>query len=129
MVIPEQLEWSKPMAATYPRALVPIAERRRPGTLDSVPAALPAVSDPGYWIAHCEGYRVDSAGGRIGFVDRVTARSDGIVLTVRMGRLGRRVIEISAEEITCIVPRVERVWIRTLGDLASFDGARAEPRS
>jgi hypothetical protein len=123
MVIPEELEWRKQMAATYPGTCVPIAERCSPGALDSATAAFPAVSDPGYWIAHCEGYRVDSAGGRVGFVDRVTARPDGIVLTVRMGRLGRRVIEIPAEEITCIVPRAERVWIRTPGDPASFDGA------
>lgn len=117
------------MAATYPRDPVPISERCRPATPDSMPAARPAIFDPSYWIAHCEGYRVDSPGGRIGFVDRVTVQPDGIVLSVRMGRLGRRAIEIPADEITCILPRSERIWIRAPGDPPSLDTTRAEAGS
>jgi hypothetical protein len=73
----------------------------------------PETFDRAYWIRHCEGFRVDSGGGRIGFVDDVVTAHDRITLRVRLGRLGRRVVEIPADEIAFVVPRAQRVWLRT----------------
>jgi hypothetical protein len=69
--------------------------------------------DRAYWTRHCEGFRVDSGGGRIGFVDDVVTARGRIMLRVRLGRLGRHVAEIPADEIAFIVPRAQRVWLRT----------------
>jgi hypothetical protein len=70
------------------------------------------VLDGDYWIAHCEGYRVDAAGGRIGFVEAVLGSSGQLVLAVRAGLLGRRVVLVSAAEVAYLVPRVQRIWLR-----------------
>lgn len=82
----------------------------------------PAVQgfDRDYWIAHCDGYRVDAANRRIGFVERVRAEHGRVVLTIRSGRLGRHVRTISADEVAFIVPRAERIW------LAAPDGRTRE---
>jgi hypothetical protein len=72
--------------------------------------------DRDYWLAHCEGYRVDAADGRIGFVEDVRlgpAHPHDTVLAVRAGRLGRRLLLVPAEEAAYVVPRAERIWLRT----------------
>ncbi len=73
----------------------------------------PETFDRAYWTRHCEGFRVDSGGGRIGFVDDVVTARGRVMLRVRLGRLGRHVAEIPADEIAFIVPRAQRVWLRT----------------
>jgi hypothetical protein len=73
----------------------------------------PETFDHAYWTRHCEGFRVDSGGGRIGFVDDVVTARGRVMLRVRLGRLGRHVAEIPADEIAFIVPRAQRVWLRT----------------
>ena len=45
------------------RAAPPVVARRGPAL------------DHDYWVAHCEGYRVESHEGRLGFVDEVSART------------------------------------------------------
>lgn len=87
---------------------------RRPAGSDA------AGFDRAYWTRHCEGFRVDGAGGRVGFVEEVEATRDRVVLRVRMGRLGSHVIEIPAAEIAFIVPRAQRVWLRTSEDLGEL---------
>jgi hypothetical protein len=69
-----------------------------------------------YWLAHCEGYRVDADAGRIGFVDEVRLGSNhpsDTVLAVRTGRLGRRVLLVPAAAAASMVPRFERIWLRS----------------
>jgi hypothetical protein len=69
-----------------------------------------------YWLAHCEGYRVDADEGRIGFVEEVRLGPDhptDTVLAVRTGRLGRRIMLVPATETAFIVPRAERIWLRS----------------
>jgi hypothetical protein len=35
------------------------------------PASDSVCFDREYWLAHCEGFRVDAAGGRLGFVEAI----------------------------------------------------------
>ena len=67
-----------------------------------------------YWLAHCEGFRVDGCGGgRIGFVEDVRDHGGQPLLAVRAGVLGRRVLLIPAREVFEIVPRSMRIWLRS----------------
>lgn len=76
---------------------------------------LPGI-DTGYWLAHCEGFRVDGAEGRIGFVEEVRQPEDVTqepLLAIRMGMLGRRVALVPAGAVQAIVPRAQRLWLQT----------------
>jgi hypothetical protein len=93
--------------------------------------------DRDYWLEHCEGYRVDAEDGRLGFVEAVRAdgSSDGHLLCVRAGRLGRRLLFIPVSQVALIVPRLERIWlsapVRVVGGEASEPGSgksRSGPR-
>lgn len=81
-----------------------------PGANAAAPARGAAL-DNNYWLAHCDGYRVDSVGGRIGFVDQVDVELGRVVLRVRLGRLGRRILSINADDVAFIVPRAQRIWL------------------
>ncbi len=88
----------------------------RARTLRVAPEPVSHSIDTDYWLAHCEGYRVDGAEGRIGFVDEIrqdTAEPDQMLLAVRMGMLGRRIALIPANAVELIVPRAGRIWLRT----------------
>ena len=68
--------------------------------------------DRDYWLSHCEGFRVDTAHGRLGFVEEVRGGDIGdAVLAVRTGVLGRRVMLVPADAVDFIVPRAQRLWI------------------
>ena len=72
--------------------------------------------DRNYWVAHCEGYRVDGFEGRIGFVDEVRqnpADPATPLLAIRAGVLGRRILVVPANEVHLIVPAAQQVWLRT----------------
>jgi hypothetical protein len=82
--------------------------------------------DRDYWIAHCEGYRVDGNTGRIGFVEEVRpnpANPSSPLLAIRAGRLGRRIIVVPADEVHAIVPRSERIWLRAPVTITSSEAA------
>jgi hypothetical protein len=64
--------------------------------------------DRDYWLAHCEGYRVEGAAGRIGFVDEVR---EGGLLAVRAGILGRRLLIFDPGDVVEIVPRAKLVYL------------------
>ena len=70
--------------------------------------------DTGYWLAHCEGYRVDSRGGWIGLVVAVhrDERDRAESLAVLAGMYGRRRLIIPASEVEAIVPHAERVFLK-----------------
>lgn len=68
-----------------------------------------------YWLAHCEGYCVRSAGGRVGIVERVrlaqgTDRAESLV--VLAGMFGRRRMFIDVSQVTAIVPHEQRVLLK-----------------
>jgi len=72
--------------------------------------------DRDYWIAHCEGYRVDGHEGRIGFVEEVRDNPDDPatpLLAIRAGMLGRRILVATANQVHMIAPRAQQVWLRT----------------
>ncbi|HEX4929327.1 MAG TPA: hypothetical protein VFV62_01365 [Gaiellaceae bacterium] len=75
----------------------------------------PMSIDRDYWLSHCEGYRVDTADGRLGFVDEIRAGRDpdGDVLAVRAGVLGRRIVLVPVAEVEFVVPRAERIWLHS----------------
>ena len=84
--------------------------------------------DRDYWLAHCEGFRVDAEGGAIGFVDAVMEGPHGEpVLAVRAGMLGRRVLAVPGESVAFIVPRAQRIWLRSPVRILGSRGDRAEP--
>jgi hypothetical protein len=97
-------------------ALAAVGDGRRSAPLRSAPEladrelSLPAF-DRDYWLGQCQGYRVDGSGGRIGFVDGVHRERGNTVLAVRAGRLGRRILQVPAENVAFIVPRAQRIWL------------------
>jgi hypothetical protein len=94
----------------------------------SRPAPEPGPSiDREYWLAHCEGYRVDSPGGRIGLVEEVRRAAGGEraeSLAVLAGMLGLRRLVIPVREVEAIVPHAERVLLKTGATILG-----SEPRS
>jgi hypothetical protein len=64
------------------------------------------------WLRRCEGFRVDSPQGRVGFVEEVRygSRLDRPdVLAVRAGRIGRLLLIVPVAEIAEISLREERI--------------------
>jgi hypothetical protein len=65
-----------------------------------------------YWLGHCEGFRVDAPGGRLGLVEAVLHRRDdrrADALVVRGGLLGRHLLVVPASSVDEIEPRRQRV--------------------
>jgi hypothetical protein len=101
----------------------PVRRELGPRTEPRAPAQ-PDGFDRRYWLAHCEGYRVDAADGRLGFVEGIEADASGApLLVVRAGRLGRRLLLIPASEAAFIVPRAQRVWLRSPVAIAATKAA------
>jgi hypothetical protein len=72
--------------------------------------------DRRYWATHCEGFRVDFPGGAHGYVEEVRHGSDpdrAAALVIRVGVLGRRVVIVPVDEIEYLVPRAERIWLKS----------------
>jgi hypothetical protein len=75
-----------------------------------------AAFDRDYWVAHCEGYRVEGHEGRIGFVEEVRENPDDPstpLLAIRAGMLGRRILVVRADDVHLIAPRSQQVWLRS----------------
>ena len=85
----------------------------------------PTSFDRDYWLSHCEGFRVDTADGRLGFVEEVRAGvgRNGDVLAVRAGLLGRRIVLVPATGVDFIVPRAERIWLRSPVEILGSEAA------
>jgi hypothetical protein len=71
--------------------------------------------DTDYWLAHCEGYTVESSQGRVGLVEEVRRTQDGRAdnLAVLAGMLGRRRLIVPVSEVALIAPRTERITVRS----------------
>ncbi len=78
-------------------------------------APSPFALDQEYWLAHSEGYRVDSDTGRIGLVEEVCSTPTGHpdLLVLRTGRFGRRRLLLPAEEVMAVAPREGRLVVRS----------------
>jgi hypothetical protein len=71
-----------------------------------------AASNFDYWLRRCEGFRVDSPDGRVGFVEEVryASRLDRPdVIAVRVGLLARLLLIVPVGEIAEISPGDERI--------------------
>lgn len=82
--------------------------------------------DRDYWIAHCEGYRVDGHEGRIGFVEEVRenpADPKTPLLAIRAGMLGHRILVVPANEVHVIAPRSQHIWLRAPVTILQSDAA------
>jgi PRC-barrel domain len=67
-----------------------------------------------YWLRHCQGFRVDSADGRIGTVENVRFDSPPTrpqALAVRVGLFGKRLLIVPVSEVKAILPRQHRVLL------------------
>lgn len=98
--------------------------RPRASTARLSPCPPQAVFGRRYWLAHCEGYRVDRAEGRLGFVQEVHLGEDGrepAALVVRAGILGNRLVIVPVTEVAFIVPRAERIWLKSSAQLAATE--------
>ena len=72
-------------------------------------------ADLGYWLARCEGFRVEAPAGRLGTVSalRWESRADRPDrLVVRTGLLNRRELELQPAEIERIVPGQKLVVLK-----------------
>lgn len=68
-----------------------------------------------YFLGHCEGYRVETPEGRIGFVERVLGEEDDPeALVVRGGLFGNQVERVPVASVVAVEPRAERIRIRAL---------------
>jgi hypothetical protein len=67
------------------------------------------------WLGRCEGFRVESERGRIGYVEEVLFSSEWgppEFLRVRGGRLGQLRLVITIDEVQAIFPREELIVVR-----------------
>lgn len=83
------------------------------------------MSDRDYWLTHCQGFSVEGAGGRVGIVQDVRrgAGPREATLAVGAGRLGRRLLLVPATEVSRIVPRGERIWLRSSFEISGSEAA------
>ena len=66
-----------------------------------------------YWLAHCEGFRVDGPEGRVGIVEAVLGHEDEpTTLAVREGLFALRTVYVPIEQVADIEPRAERIVLR-----------------
>jgi PRC-barrel domain len=94
-------------------------------------AALGREPLPEHWLRHCQGFRVDSADGRIGTVENV--RFDGPspepqALVIRVGLFGKRLLIVPVSEVKAILPH-ERLVVLPASPrlLATEAGAAGAP--
>jgi hypothetical protein len=76
----------------------------------------PIVFDRDYWLCRCQGFRVDSPAGRVGLVEEVRfgSRLDRPdTLVVRTGLLGSRLLGVPVDKVERVVPRQERLVLRS----------------
>lgn len=79
----------------------------------SFPSMPPLGAD--YWLCHCEGYGVEIAGRRLGFVENVVFESQldrPGALRVRGGMFGEKLHVVPVDEVEEIVPREELLRLR-----------------
>jgi hypothetical protein len=79
--------------------------------------------DREYWLAHCEGYRVESPGGRVGLVEEVRGGEQGGTrsLAVLAGMRGLRRLIIPISEVDDIVPHAQRIVLRPGASIAASE--------
>jgi len=69
-----------------------------------------------YLLTHCEGYRVDTPAGPLGFVERVlfSEENEPQALAVRTGRFQTRLVIVPLNELDEIRPEWEILRLRSI---------------
>lgn len=81
----------------------------------------------GYWLGRCEGFRVDSPHGRVGFVEELRYGSsveEPDAIAVRAGLFGRLLLIVPTGEVDEIFPMEERMHVRRSPRLTGTAGVR-----
>jgi hypothetical protein len=113
----ERLNLGKSLARRRLSPGSPVSPGDRSGqrrTIDPHPSQESRLRD--YWLCRCEGFSVDSPTGRVGVVEglRYQSRLDQPdLLEVRAGLFGRKLLEVSIEEVEAVVSAEERVVLRS----------------
>ncbi len=70
-----------------------------------------------HWLRHCEGYRVETPAGPLGFVETVFFSEDEepAAIAVRTGAAETRIVLVSMEAVEQIQPERETVVLRHVG--------------
>jgi hypothetical protein len=79
------------------------------------PAGTNVAANHDYWLARCEGFRVQSADGGIGVIERVGYRSSpahAAFLLVRSGVLGGTALVVDADDVLEVDARRRKVRLR-----------------
>lgn len=92
-------------------------KRRYPAAslVEDVPPYRRSTRDSDYWLRKCEGFTVETPGGRVGIVEEIRYHSTADrpdYLVVRAGRIGRRQILVPVREVEEIIPRQKIVRLR-----------------
>lgn len=75
-------------------------------------------------LAHCEGYRVESAEGECGYVEQVIWKPDGSKPAALLVRVGcAEPIEIALDDVVELRPQGERIVVEALVDAGAADEA------
>jgi hypothetical protein len=91
----------------------------------------PLTWDTDYWLCRCEGFRVDTATGRVGVVAGVRFRSRldrPDELLIRGGVLGRRTLVVPVSDVETIVPQQQRLVLSRVPKQANLGIVRGARR-
>jgi hypothetical protein len=95
--------------------LLPRSTLLRLSAGEAGPGASPGPMDSGYWLHHCDGFRVDGPHGRIGVVDHVEDRL-GVdapdVVTVAAGLWRIHSTRIPLTDVVEVQPGRRRLVVR-----------------
>ena len=113
----QRLNLGKSLAGSRLSSGPPVSPGERSGqrrTIDPHPSQESRLRDD--WLCRCEGFWVDSPTGRVGVVEglRYQSRVDRPdLLEVRAGLFGRKLLEVSIEEVADVLSAEERVVLRS----------------
>jgi hypothetical protein len=77
-----------------------------------------------YWLARCEGFRVDTPEGRLGLVEAVMFKvrpTEPDALIVRTGILGRRLVIVPIDDVADVTPRRQRIMLERVPEDTGAD--------
>jgi len=80
----------------------------------------------GYWLRHCEGYRIQTPLGYEGFVEDVMLDERHERPELLSVRRGRRLICVEAEEIDLVLPGSETIVLRRAPARSTAGSAQAK---
>ncbi len=85
---------------------------------------------PDYWLAHSEGYRVDTPEGHLGFVEEIVHTSDGepCALRVRTGFGPGGLVRVPLSAVRDVEPAAESLVVRGTTERRSGSAPMIRPR-